>query len=196
MGYIKIKEAALKVFAKKGFDGTTVKEIATESGLKPSSIYSHFSSKEELFMIIWEECMKKASMSIKPVTDYVGATEDFDAKEVLNKHYNAIISHFTKNREDYLFLKQASLFANAKETMNNDSYSNFMINSRSIEFYEKFFSKLKNENRIIDESNENLFYTYIAAMLAYLEQSVIYNIPLDKKFANRLWEGFWKSIEK
>lgn len=196
MGYIKIKEAALKVFAQKGFDGTTVKEIAAESGLKPSSIYSHFSSKEELFMIIWEECMKKASMSIKPVTDNVEATEDFDAKEVLNMHYNAIISHFTKNREDYLFLKQASLFANAKETMNNDSYSNFMINSKSIEFYEKFFSKLKNENRIIDESNENLFYTYIAAMLAYLEQSVIYNIPLDKKFADRLWEGFWKSIEK
>ncbi|GKU26766.1 TetR/AcrR family transcriptional regulator [Clostridium folliculivorans] len=196
MGYINIKEAALKVFAKKGFDGTTVKEIAAESGLKPSSIYSHFSSKEELFMIIWEECMKKASMSIKPVTGYVEATEDFDAKEVLNKHYNAIISHFTKNREDYLFLKQASLFANAKETMNNDRYSNFMINSKSIEFYERFFSKLKSENRIINESNENLFYTYIAAMLAYLEQSVIYNIPLDKKFADRLWEGFWKSIEK
>ncbi|GFP74109.1 TetR/AcrR family transcriptional regulator [Clostridium fungisolvens] len=196
MGYIKVKKAALKVFAQKGFDGTTVKEIATESGLKPSSIYSHFSSKEELFMIIWEECMKKASMSIKPLIDYVGTAEDFDAKEILYKHYNTIISHFTKNREDYLFLKQASLFANAKETVNNEIYSNFMINSRSIEFYAKFFSKLKNENRIIDESNENLFYTYIAAMLGYLEQSVIYNIPLDKKFSDRLWEGFWKSIEK
>jgi AcrR family transcriptional regulator len=43
-----IIEAALRVFARKGFYGSTNKDIAKEAGITPGLIYHYFESKEEL----------------------------------------------------------------------------------------------------------------------------------------------------
>lgn len=43
-----IIEAALRVFARKGFNGSTNKDIAKEAGITPGLIYHYFESKEEL----------------------------------------------------------------------------------------------------------------------------------------------------
>ena len=44
----RIYEEALKLFAERGYHGTSVREIADASGIKPSSIYAHFPSKEQI----------------------------------------------------------------------------------------------------------------------------------------------------
>lgn len=43
-----IIEAALRVFARKGFNGATNKDVAKEAGITPGLIYHYFESKEEL----------------------------------------------------------------------------------------------------------------------------------------------------
>lgn len=40
---------SLKLFADKGYDGVTVRDIAAEVGIKQSSLYKHFKSKQEIF---------------------------------------------------------------------------------------------------------------------------------------------------
>jgi AcrR family transcriptional regulator len=196
MSYLRIKEAGLKLFSQKGFEGTTIKDIASEAGLKPSSIYSHFASKEEIFVTVWRECISRAGVGVSSVKEYVSSVEEYDAKDVLYKYYVAIVSYFSRNKQEYMFLRQASFFAKSKENTNAANYSNFIINEASVKFFEIFFDKLKNENRIIEDSNENLFYMYISGILAYLEEKVVYNIPLDEGFIDRFWSGFWKSIKK
>lgn len=42
--------AAAKVFARRGYDGASISEIASEAGLTSGAIYAHFSSKAELFV--------------------------------------------------------------------------------------------------------------------------------------------------
>ena len=44
----RIYEEALKLFAERGYHGTSVREIADACGIKPSSIYAHFPSKEQI----------------------------------------------------------------------------------------------------------------------------------------------------
>ena len=44
-----ILDVALEVFAKKGYDRTSVREIARLTGLSQTGLLHHFSSKEELF---------------------------------------------------------------------------------------------------------------------------------------------------
>jgi AcrR family transcriptional regulator len=44
----RIYEEALKRFAERGYHGTSVREIADACGIKPSSIYAHFPSKERI----------------------------------------------------------------------------------------------------------------------------------------------------
>lgn len=55
-----ILEAALDVFAERGFDGATTKEIATRAGVTHGLIYFYFDSKPELFQAVFEDTMARA----------------------------------------------------------------------------------------------------------------------------------------
>lgn len=50
-----IKDAALHLFAENGYDGTSLSNIAEKVGLKKQSIYSHFKSKDDLFLQILKD---------------------------------------------------------------------------------------------------------------------------------------------
>ncbi|WP_298523586.1 TetR/AcrR family transcriptional regulator [uncultured Methanobrevibacter sp.] len=53
----KIFNVSLDLFSKKGYDSVSLREIADEVGIKKSSIYSHYSSKEAILMDIFEYFM-------------------------------------------------------------------------------------------------------------------------------------------
>jgi len=50
----KIFDAAVELFAERGYDGVSVRDIAAAVGIKESSIYKHYSCKEEILEMILE----------------------------------------------------------------------------------------------------------------------------------------------
>lgn len=50
----KIFDVSLDLFSKKGYDSVSLREIASEVGIKKSSIYSHYPSKEAILMDIFD----------------------------------------------------------------------------------------------------------------------------------------------
>ena len=50
----KIFDVSLDLFSKKGYDSVSLREIAENVGIKKSSIYSHYPSKEAILMDIFE----------------------------------------------------------------------------------------------------------------------------------------------
>jgi AcrR family transcriptional regulator len=48
-------EAAARVFARRGFHGASVEEIAREAGYSTGAIYWHFSGKDDLFLAVYED---------------------------------------------------------------------------------------------------------------------------------------------
>lgn len=50
----KIVYESLKLFSQKGYDGVSMREIASAVGIKGASIYNHFSGKEEIFYAIFD----------------------------------------------------------------------------------------------------------------------------------------------
>lgn len=51
----KIIKESLKLFSKKGYDGVSMRDIASAVNIKASSIYSHFKSKEDIYSAIVKE---------------------------------------------------------------------------------------------------------------------------------------------
>src|SRR5579863_125891 len=47
---VKIQAAALHLFTRKGFHGTTVREIADRAGVSMGNLYTYYDTKEELFI--------------------------------------------------------------------------------------------------------------------------------------------------
>ena len=50
-----ILKVSLELFAKKGFDGVSVREIAREVGVRESALYKHYKNKEDILNKIMEE---------------------------------------------------------------------------------------------------------------------------------------------
>ena len=63
----KIFEISMELFAKKGYDSTSIEEITAVVGVAKGTLYYHFSSKEEIFNFLVEQGMSllKNSVDIK-----------------------------------------------------------------------------------------------------------------------------------
>jgi len=50
----RILDAAEELFAERGYNGTTLRDVATRVGVQPPSLYNHFASKDALYAAVLE----------------------------------------------------------------------------------------------------------------------------------------------
>ncbi len=102
--------AAVKLFVKKGFHKTTVREISKEFGMSMGTLYDYIRTKEDILFLVCDHIFK--SVSDKLQASMVG---EKDAKEKL---INAIRDYFTiiDSIQDYtLLLYQETKSLNRKD---------------------------------------------------------------------------------
>lgn len=81
----KIEAAALKVFVRQGFHGTSIRDIATSSGVSIGNIYTYYKTKEELYGAIAENY--EAMMQPLRVKAIEAMAELFDHEELVQLAY-------------------------------------------------------------------------------------------------------------
>ncbi len=72
----KIFETSMNLFAKKGYEATSIEEITSVVGVAKGTLYYHFSSKDEIFNFLVEEGMKLLKNSILIKTSKVDNAQD------------------------------------------------------------------------------------------------------------------------
>jgi len=87
---IEIINAARKVFSNKGFNSSTMEEIATEAELSPGTLYLYFKNKEELHTSLSIEILKYLADEIqKVVIEEISVEEKIDSfRDVFIKVYD------------------------------------------------------------------------------------------------------------
>ena len=65
----RILDAAYEAFAEKGYNGTSLNEIASKIGVTRPALYYHFPSKEELFVATYERINPLANVDTKAILD-------------------------------------------------------------------------------------------------------------------------------
>jgi TetR/AcrR family transcriptional regulator, fatty acid metabolism regulator protein len=72
----RILEAAMRVFASKGFYGAKVSDVAEEAGVADGTIYLYFKSKDNLLISLFEEQMARVNVELpRAMEGAVGAVE-------------------------------------------------------------------------------------------------------------------------
>jgi len=66
----RLLEAARSVFARSGFHGASVEEIASEAGFSTGALYSNFDGKEDLFLVLME---REIDRHAREISEAVGA---------------------------------------------------------------------------------------------------------------------------
>jgi AcrR family transcriptional regulator len=67
-----VLEAAVALFSRKGYHGTTVREIGDEAGMLSGSLYAHITSKEELLYEVVLAAAEQFLAAIKPIAEGPG----------------------------------------------------------------------------------------------------------------------------
>ena len=99
----KIKEVALQLFSTRGYEGTSLADIAELVGIKKSSIYNHYKNKDDLFLHIFETaCHEELATRRKTIENRKSnpsiSFEEFikTAKfHILNNYYAKFAFRFT-----------------------------------------------------------------------------------------------------
>ena len=105
----RILDEALKLFSAKGYDSVSVGEIAKAVGIKASSLYNHFPSKQAIFDVIVESTAAQYEADTGKVDIHV---QDVDKD----------IPVFSEIPEDFLFEKVKQIFA---YSIHNEQISRF-----------------------------------------------------------------------
>lgn len=89
----KIKEAAHKVFMKKGFAATRTRDIAEESGINLALLNYYFRSKEKLFELIMMEKLAKFFGTIAPVLNDSSASLEEKVASFSNNYIDLLMAN-------------------------------------------------------------------------------------------------------
>ncbi|MGQ7451850.1 helix-turn-helix domain-containing protein, partial [Streptococcus suis] len=60
-----IMVAALKLFASRGIDGVTIRDIAKETGYSNPALFRHFKTKDELALLLFEACYRRTASTFR-----------------------------------------------------------------------------------------------------------------------------------
>ncbi len=116
----KIKKAATDLFFKKGYDAASIRELAKSVGLKPSSLYSHYKSKQDILTAICIDYMKELVQGIEGVhnlrrTAYAQLVKflEFYTRFQID-HWNA--TYLVQYEHKHMNLKNQEQFRNLRKT--------------------------------------------------------------------------------
>ena len=82
--------AAAQLFREKGFEGTTIRDIAGAVGMQSGSPFYHFANKHELLMAVMEEGLRLGLERSRAVVDAKGLTAVERFHRLVRAHYGIL----------------------------------------------------------------------------------------------------------
>lgn len=90
---LEVREVAARLFYERGFNGTSLKEIANELGLRAPSLYNHISSKQQLL----QDLMFDNTLTLRSAVDGAIASAN-NVSDQLRLAVEALILHAARHR--------------------------------------------------------------------------------------------------
>lgn len=129
----RIIDESLTLFSEKGFSGVSVKKIAEAVGIKDSSLYKHFSSKQEIFDTILEEMTRRMD-ELTEVLHIADATKEDAAPYFANLTIEQLVE---LSKKVFLFYLKDEFAARFRRMLTIEQYHDSEIST----LYKKIFTR-------------------------------------------------------
>lgn len=169
----RIIRAAIKLLSEKGYANTKMKDIASEAEIADGTLYTYFSSKEDLMMKALTESLHNKLLEVKQIT-----AKEPDAKTKILKFFDIHAIVFTQHPYIAKFLIED--IRQIKEYYNK--YPNYSIFDEYREFMKEIYNEGIESGKFRDVSADAFSLTVIGAMDFVLTQWVLkkHNFNLRK----------------
>lgn len=189
----KIFNVSIDLFSQFGYDGVSIRQIAREVGIKESSIYNHYKSKEAILDSILKFYIEQMLSEDIPLED---ASVNLDVG--FDYFYQAGLNAFASQLKDEKMSKITRIIL--IESYHNEKINEFLKNSilnDAIEGWIKLFDLMKFKKLIREDADSRQlaesFYKY--GLFLLYEHYIINYLEDDGKFVETLCEKSQKHIE-
>lgn len=183
----KIIYHALKLFAAKGYDGVSMREIAAAVGIQGASLYNHFKGKEDIFNAIFTEMTKQydaaATMLQVPIEAAAPAAKQYHniSEERLFEAGKGLFSFFTQNEFAVLFRKLL-VSEQHKFPLAGQRFQQYYLDG-PIQFQSAVFSALQQTGDLVECDAETMalhFYSPIYYLLSKFDLGYPYDDCIEQ----------------
>lgn len=98
-----ILEAALGLFGSKGFNETTMEEVAGAAGVAKGTIYLYFESKEHLLLALKKDFMAGLTIAITDIVaegiEQLSRGKEVDYRDIIDDIFQAIVDYHCQRRD-------------------------------------------------------------------------------------------------
>jgi len=187
----KILNEALDLFAVKGYHATSMREIAKAVGIKGSSIYNHFSGKEEIFSELFNYLAPLNLDSDIFQKKFIAA--EIDPLESLNYFANIVVEEMQDQKK--VKLLKIMLKENNNQVVRKRLQSRMKSNIKKIT---TFFSSLQQQGKI--KSNLEPVFTaneFVSALIYYRMRYLLFELDSFEELKEATRKHivfFWENI--
>ncbi len=143
----KIFDVAVDLFSKHGYNGVSVRKIADGTGIKESSIYNHFNSKEEILNCIFD-CFQEGMREQRPdAAELEYEIEYMAPREV----FRLIFIRYGKNRNPRIDKIAAILFMEQYINQRARSFVKEFMLKEPPDYYEEILKAMSAKGKIRDD---------------------------------------------
>jgi len=186
----KIKESALTLFIKKGYAGTSLTDIGKEVGIKKQSIYTHFKSKEDLFLQVMNQVIKE---EIAFLNDYFTNQKHVSLHDILYHFIKKLKERFISDGEENIKFLLRMMFIppnRIKET----------VISKALTYYDQLKNHIEHtfhlHKDVINVSVEAGKISFLNLFDGLLVELIYINIRNFEKRFQISWNIYWQGIKK
>ena len=182
----KIFNVSIDLFSRQGYDGVSIRQIASNVGIKESSIYNHYASKEAILDIILNYYIERMLSQDIPLDD---ASANLDVS--LDHFYQMGLNAFAKQLKDEKMSKITRIIL--IESYHNEKINEFLKKSileDPIKGWITLFDLMKSKKLIREDvDSSQLAESFYKYGLILLYEHYIINYPEDDEiFVEKLCE--------
>lgn len=188
-----IMEAATKLFAEKGYDYTTLDEIAEKAEFGKGTIYNYFKSKEDIFNLIIEEIFEG---HYNILSEAIKNTSTF--KDLVTIITKDIFNFCVSNKDQFKILVQVRT-NNLKLGFKKCSEKCAYYDKQIFTMYKDVLAKSIKSGEIVEMDTESLIIFYPSFVFPYIISLIDFkgaeNINIEKEVTflnNMLFHGILK----
>jgi AcrR family transcriptional regulator len=170
-----ILRAAVELFSRKGFKGTTTKEIANASGVSEAMVFRHFASKDELYAAILHSKGCQDGVKRFPWEGNEMLSKAIELRDDFAVFYNIALAALNKHHEDVGFMRLLFYSALEEHNLAERFFKEFI--ERVYEFIGGYIKTRQDEGAMRDLEPR----IAVRAFMGMLIHHSINNILWDKK---------------
>jgi AcrR family transcriptional regulator len=175
----RIIQAAIKVFSKKGYQGSSIDEIAEEAGMSKSTLYTYFKSKLDILKVI----SAKQNIAEKFEKTFAG----YDYPEALEKFYT-MMTEIQEGLKVPFELLTLSLYDENLRKIYKDGYN------EKLDAFQIFLQSQQEKGIIRNDVHANTLAQLLMALSTDISMQLI--IGFNETLIHEKWTESYRSILK